>query len=190
MMFFVIFFRIKKYVENIKFGIFGIWYSLTALPKKNFKKIWNPSMLNLLPMVRGFQKYIWLLCQTSPRLGIIFQNWQKINRNLYWCAINSKSGRHLTYKPDTFLQSLDNSEQDQHRWILNFGNFFYRNNFTPIIIDSERQEATILDTKNHKNCNLVSYSQMICSDCLGKWFQRKLMVGSSRKNILENCERF
>ena len=33
---------------------------------------------------------------------------------------NSHSGRRLTDKPDIFLESLDNSEQNQHRCIFNF----------------------------------------------------------------------
>ena len=42
--------------------------------KKIFKKkIKNTPMLILFRIVQGFQKYIWLVCQTSPESGIIFK---------------------------------------------------------------------------------------------------------------------
>ena len=94
---------------------------------------------------------------------------------------------------DTFLEFSDNSKQDQQKWILDF---FYgisnleklqlrtlmRKEFTRFnsLLDSEWKEATILDNKNHNNWSFV----------WEKWLQRKLTVGSSRQNILENCERF
>ena len=45
-----------------------------------------------------------------------------IPRQLY--KNNSHSGRRLIDKPDIFLESLDNSEQNQHRCIFNF---FFQN---------------------------------------------------------------
>ena len=36
------------------------------------KKIKNTPMLIMFRIVQGFQKYIWLVCQTSLEMGIIF----------------------------------------------------------------------------------------------------------------------
>ena len=38
---------------------------------------------------------------------------------------NSHSGKRLIDKPDIFLESLDNSEQNQHRCIFIFFQFFW-----------------------------------------------------------------
>ena len=104
-------------------------------------------MLILLRIVQGFQKYIWLVYQTEiwyryariERLDSVgyFLIFDKIFATWLSCSIrahryeiwvdpsstlknNFHSGRRLIDKPDIFLESLDDSEQIQHRCIFNF----------------------------------------------------------------------
>ena len=61
-------------------------YLLRALPQKFWKKIKNTPMLILFRIVQGFQKYIWLVYQTSPEMGIFFKVDEGFTQISYRCA--------------------------------------------------------------------------------------------------------
>ena len=82
-------------------------------------------MLILFKIVQGFQKYIWLVYQTSPGMGIILLKLTRGPLRSHIGALelnfvnpssplknNSHSGRRLKDKQDIFLESLDNFEQN------------------------------------------------------------------------------
>ena len=46
-------------------------------------------MLILFRIVQGFQKYIWLVYQTSPEMGIFFKSWRGVHCNLISERLNS-----------------------------------------------------------------------------------------------------
>ena len=105
-------------------------------------------MLILFRIVRGFQKYIWLVCLTLLELGFfkVNENSQKSHVILATdCSIElsrsnkahkyevsmhpfslkkSHFGRRLTDKPNMILEFPNNFEQNQNSWILDFFDFF------------------------------------------------------------------